>query len=368
MTSPNNLIAVLARLKLEQPQNLAVQAFDVDYFRSLTPDLQARLLACMKSGMEIPGSEMGCYAGHPSDYDDLCPFFSKVLSAHHRVSNDSIHTSSWDIDAIKQEHGIDALDLGALGLPALSTRIRVGRNLEDFPLPAAMSRTQRTTLESHIAGMFDHLNSNEEFQGQYYSLTPGHPKQIDEASYARLIKRHLMFRDMSSDPYLETSGISGNWPHGRGCFIGEQQEFLVWVGEEDHLRIMCMEQTNQLEPIFRRLKSALDRIEGLGNTRFAHSDRFGNITSCPTNLGTGMRASVHLPLPKLTRDGSLEQVKKIAKRHGLAVRGMGGEHTPIGDDGTIDLSPSGRFCITEAEILISLYKGILALSEAEREV
>jgi len=61
-----------------------------------------------------------------------------------------------------------------------------------------------------------------------------------------------------------------------------------------------------------------------------------------------MRASLHLAIPNLCKDGTEKEAKIIAKTLGLSVRGMGGEHTPIGKDGTVDISPSARFCITEA--------------------
>jgi len=80
----------------------------------------------------------------------------------------------------------------------------------------------------------------------------------------------------------------------------------------------------------------------------AYGDGIGVVTSCPTNAGTGMRASVHIALPNLTADGTEAKAKAICKPLGLSVRGIGGEHTPIGKDGTVDISPSARFCITEA--------------------
>ena len=95
------------------------------------------------------------------------------------------------------------------------------------------------------------------------------------------------------------------------------------------------------------------------------SDKFGYIHSCPTNLGTGMRASLHIQLPNLTADGTDTAAKAVAKPLGLSVRGLGGEHTPIGADGTVDISPSARFCIKEAEIITALYKGIEQLKAAE---
>ena len=85
------------------------------------------------------------------------------------------------------------------------------------------------------------------------------------------------------------------------------------------------------------------------------------MTSCPSNLGTGMRASVHVKVPNLTSDGTDLKAKEAAKPLGLSVRGTGGEHTPIGADGTIDLSPSNRLFITEAEIITKLYNGELGI-------
>jgi creatine kinase len=89
------------------------------------------------------------------------------------------------------------------------------------------------------------------------------------------------------------------------------------------------------------------------------------VTSCPTNLGTGMRASVLIQIPKLTSGGSDAKAKAICKPLGLSVRGMGGEHTPIGADGTCDISPSARFLITEAQIVQALFKGVEALKAEE---
>jgi hypothetical protein len=78
-----------------------------------------------------------------------------------------------------------------------------------------------------------------------------------------------------------------------------------------------------------------------------------------------MRASLHIKLPNLCSDGTDTKAKVICQPLGLSVRGLGGEHTPIGADGTVDISPSARFCITEAEIITALYQGIEQLKAAE---
>lgn len=77
-----------------------------------------------------------------------------------------------------------------------------------------------------------------------------------------------------------------------------------------------------------------------------------------------MRASVHVQLPNLCADGTDTEAKKVCKPLGLSVRGTGGEHTPI-ENGVVDISPSQRFCISEAEIVVALYSGIKLLKEEE---
>jgi len=69
-----------------------------------------------------------------------------------------------------------------------------------------------------------------------------------------------MFKDMSSDSYLVTAGISADWPHGRGCYVSADKGFIIWVGEEDHLRIMCMKKGTILNEVFDRLKVAVDVV------------------------------------------------------------------------------------------------------------
>lgn len=70
-----------------------------------------------------------------------------------------------------------------------------------------------------------------------------------------------MFKDMSADSFLLGAGIACDWPHGRGCYISEDKEFIIWVGEEDHLRIMCMKKGKLLNEVFDRLKVAVEVVE-----------------------------------------------------------------------------------------------------------
>jgi creatine kinase len=144
----------------------------------------------------------------------------------------------------------------------------------------------------------------EAFGGRYVSLTPGHPCLINAQEYQQLVDSHIMYKDMSVEPSLKDHRVAADWPFGRGCYISADKGFIIWVGEEDHLRIMAMQKGTILNKVFDRLKAAIDMVENLIPGGCSKTPEFGVVTSCPTNMGTGMRASVHIPLPRLCADGT----------------------------------------------------------------
>lgn len=361
----DDLLERIEEIRASHPGNKAIQSFDPCYYHSLTPQLQKRLLDCMRSGIENPDSDMGCYARFFDDYEQLDPFFSKVIALHHGENNHGSHRSNWHIE----NHGDNPqLDLSCLGLERLSLRIRVGRNFSDLPLTSAMQRSDRLDLENRMVQVFEQLQGQPDLSGKYNSLTPGHANQMCAQEHKGLIEDHVMFKNMDSDPYLAAAGIAGDWPHGRGCYYTNDRKFVVWVGEEDHLRIMYMDKATSLKPILDGLHSVLEAMENASSGQFASSSSYGFVTTCPTNLGTGMRASAHIQLPNLTRDGTVDKVKAVAEPLGLSVRGLGGEHTPIGQDGTVDISPRARLYVTEGQIVSKLFHGLKALKEAENQL
>jgi protein-arginine kinase len=354
-------------IKKSNPGNIAMNVFDIEWFKGLKEKDQKALLQIVNSGLENPDSEMGCYAMNPSDYDKFRKFFKPALEKYHKVNLDErTHITSWDLNTVQGLPADGKLDVSKFGLGPLSMRIRTGRNLQKFPLAGSMSKNDRVEMEKAMGAVFKELIANPAFGGEYVSLTPGHPNQISDARYNELVKQHIMFKNMANDSFLVQAGIASDWPHGRGCYFSADRGFIIWVGEEDHLRIMCMKKSTCINEVFDRLKAAIDVTEKLIPGGCAKSKDFGVVTSCPTNMGTGMRASVHLKLPNLTKDGTDTKAKEICKPFGLGVRGLGGEHTPIGADGTVDISPKARFCITEAEIAGALYKGVEKVWRAEQ--
>ena len=118
---------------------------------------------------------------------------------------------------------------------------------------------------------------------------------MSEADQKQLIADHFLFKE--GDRFLEACGLNRDWPSGRGIFHNNEKTFLVWVNEEDQLRIISMQNGADIGAVFTRLSKACSEIEKVAE--FSHDDHLGYITSCPTNLGTALRASVHIKLPNL---------------------------------------------------------------------
>ena len=355
-------------IAVAHPGNLMARHFNPDYFDGLNETDKARVLQIIKSGLDNPDSQMGIYAMACDDYDRFAPLLDPMIRDYHNIEPDR---------DIRQHHNwgnhkgaqTSALDLAAIDpqLATVSTRIRIGRNLTGFPLPGDMSRAERVAMEARAIEAFKALRDRDASGGRYLSLTPGSPYQISHDEYLTRIKAHQMFKDMSADRYLAAAGIAGDWPHGRGMYLSEHEDFMIWVGEEDHLRIMVMHRSGNLLALLTRLYHLLSLLETV-LPPFATSPVYGIVTSCPTNLGTAMRASVHLPLPHLTDNGTdLTRLKAEAQRLGMAVRGVAGEHSGAGAGGLVDLSPAARLGISESEIISRLFNGVKVLWALEQD-
>lgn len=236
----------------------------------------------------------------------------------------------------------------------LSTRIRVGRNLADFPLGPGISEEQRNQVENYVVTALNKFQG--ELKGKYYSLG-----SMSERDRQQLIDDHFLFKE--GDRFLQAAGLNREWPAGRGIFHNDAKTFLVWVNEEDQLRIISMEKGADIKAVFTRLSRAATLIEQ--EARFAHDNHLGYITSCPTNLGTALRASVHIKLPLLGKQKDMFQ--SIADRYYVQIRGIHGEHSET-DDGIFDISNRRRLGRSEVDLVQDMYNGVKAMIRAEQQL
>lgn len=301
----------------------------------------------IQSGLTNKDSSIGVYAGDEACYSSFAPLFDKIIETYHNYSAKAVHQQNLTVSGLPK---MPSLDKG--GDKILSTRIRVARNLKDFPLPPALTDGERKTVEQKIIHALSQLRND--LSGSYYPLY-----EMDEKNRIALTQDHFLFK--KGDRFLEAAGVNRDWPSARGIFHSTDKKFLVWINEEDQLRIISMEQGGDLHSVFDRLARAILAIEE--KLVFAFNDHLGYITSCPTNLGTAMRASVHVRLPNI---GRAENFHNICDDLGLSARGIHGEHSEA-EGGVWDISNKQRLGITEVQCVKRLYEGVKTLIETDEK-
>lgn len=300
----------------------------------------------IQSGVDNPDSSVGIYAGDPESYQMLASIFNPIIQEYHGYDL-SGHKSDFSLEGLPTEN------LDPEGKYVVSTRIRVGRNFAAYAFPSAISGEDRAALEAKVLEVVATLP--EDLKGEYLPLTG-----MEESLRAELVAKHQLFKQ--GDRFLESAGVNRDWPNNRGIFRSHDELFLIWVVEEDSMRIMSMQKGADIAAVFNRLKSGLEHINS--KIEFAFDPKLGYLTTCPTNLGTGMRASVHIRIPLLSAEPNF---KEVCADLGLSIRGIHGEHSDS-EGGVYDISNKRRLGITEREIYQELYEGVQKLIQLESEL
>merc|ERR1712168_1072615 len=282
---------------------------------------------------------------------DFAPVFEPLICEYHGISPSDRHTS--DMDFTKIQGNIVA------GAPVHSTRIRVGRSIDGFGLSPGITKEQRVGVEKLMSSAVQQFQG--ELSGKYYPLTG-----MDESVRQQLVDDHFLF--VSGDRNLTVAGMERDWPEGRGIFHNEDKTFLIWVNEEDQLRIISMQEGKDVKGVFERLargiKAVEDCIKAECGKSFMLDEKYGYIHSCPTNLGAGMRASVHVTLPGWHRAG-LDKLKKRCEELAVQPRGTRGESGGHIDD-TYDISNKHRLGYSEVELVQNMINAVNTLLDEDQ--
>jgi len=143
--------------------------------------------------------------------------------------------------------------------------------------------------------------------------------------------------------------------------MNRNRNFVVWVNEEDHVRIISMEKGANVKQVYKRLVAGIQLLEK--SLKFVYHEKFGYLTFCPTNIGTGLRASVHVKLPKLAASGKLNA---MCESLNLQARGLNGEsQKTMSKEGIYDISNKIRIGKSEFELVNSMCLGIKKLLDEE---
>src|SRR5438045_4021074 len=186
----------------------------------------------------------------------------------------------------------------------ISSRIRLARNLAAFPFTNRASSYQKAEIESQLRERIAKMELE--------------PKlgYVNVPTLSTLDRQFLVERQLISRELAAAEGP-------RGVALGPQETVSLMVNEEDHVRLQVMRSGFTLEEAWQEI----DRVDDILEQRvsYAFSDDFGYLTACPTNVGTGMRASVMLHLPALDATKQIEKVFRALQKINLAVRGLYGE-------------------------------------------
>ncbi|KAM9293933.1 creatine kinase B-type [Gastrophryne carolinensis] len=312
---------------------------------------------CIQTGVDNPGHPyiltVGCAAGDEESYDVFKELFDPIIEDRHGgYKPTDKHKTDLNSENLK---GGDDLDPNYV----LSSRVRTGRSIRGFCLPPHCSRGERRAVEKLSTEALASLDGD--LKGKYYAL-----KNMTDAEQQQLIDDHFLF-DKPVSPLLLASGMARDWPDARGIWHNENKTFLVWINEEDHLRVISMQKGGNMKEVFKRFCDGLTRIENLFKQKghpFMWNEHLGYILTCPSNLGTGLRAGVHIKLPNLSKN---DKFGDILKRLRLQKRGTGGVDTAaVG--GVFDISNADRLGFSEVELVQMLVDGVKLLIEMEKRL
>jgi len=226
---------------------------------------------------------------------------------------------------------------GPLADIVISSRIRLARNLAGYKFLSRCSNSEKSEILDKLRDVMMSLDLGDKVFYVSVDKAPTLNKHF-------LVERHLISRHHAF----------GKGP--RGVVIAEREFFTAMINEEDHLRIQVLKAGCQLSDCARQINRIDDMIEE--KVDFAFSPRYGYLTACPTNVGTGIRVSVMLHLPALKMTGQIEKFFNAARDMNLAVRGLFGEGTEAASD-LYQLSNQATLGVTEPEIVSRFEKTII---------
>jgi hypothetical protein len=185
------------------------------------------------SGCKNVDSGIGVYLGSHESYSLFSPLMDKIIQQYHGHSPSAKHmpeTANNKLQASPFTEEESKL--------IRSTRIRVGRNLAGFPLGPGLRSSERVKVEQTITTALNKFDG--ELKGTYYSLS-----SLSDADRKQLIDDHFLFKE--GDRFLEACGLNREWPANRGIYHNDDKTFLVWVNEEDQLRIISMQNGSNVQ-------------------------------------------------------------------------------------------------------------------------
>jgi protein arginine kinase len=231
----------------------------------------------------------------------------------------------------------------------ISSRIRLARNLADYPFLSRATEADRAAIESNLRTAVSSLKASQRLSEATLYIDVGKLEHIDRQF---LVERQLISRELA-----DANGA-------RAVVIDPAEKFSLMINEEDHLRLQVMQSGLNLTSAWEQMTQLDDLLEE--QVTYAFGDKLGYLTACPTNVGTGIRVSVMLHLPGLVITRQIEKVFKSLQKINLAVRGLYGEGSQAMGD-FYQISNQITLGQTEEELITKVADIVPVLIEYERQ-
>jgi creatine kinase len=339
----------------------------------------------IQSGVSLPWGARpprgcGIYAGDAESYQVFAPMLVPILEDYHHfrsVARTKHKNSSTIKPRSKNIRGqpnpllrrqVTNLNPGYVlqqkldpeGQFILHSRMRVARSIEGFCFNPKISREDRRKLEGLFQECVQDWKDDPDIGGSYVRVM-----DMSNDQHKDLIQRHILFHD--PDEYSLSAGLGRDWPDARGIFLNsaEDPELMIWLNAEDHLRVISMSKGGDLLGVFTRLSKVLNALERSLKDRghsFAIDPRLGFLNTSPENLGTALRASVFVKLPRLGQQPGFEDLLDRLRLE-VSSRFKGDKAT-----GIFDIANSERLGQSEVQLINAMINGVGILIALEKRL
>jgi len=230
----------------------------------------------------------------------------------------------------------------------MSSRIRLARNLNEYPFPLRMNNVQAGEIINKMKKIISE-SGMEELQNFLFV----HMQDLGDIDKQVLVEKHLISPDLAANK------------KDSAAIISRDEKISIMINEEDHLRIQVIYQGMKLADALKLGNKIDDLIAKKSN--YAFSSNYGYLTFCPTNIGTGLRASVMMHLPALVMTGYIKKILEVCNKLNMAVRGIYGEHSSaLGN--MFQVSNQVTLGQTEEEIVTGITNAAMQIIEQEAAV
>lgn len=357
--------------------------------RYLTPEIYAELKDkktrsgvtledLIKSGVSLPWGARpprgcGVYAGDAESYRVFAKLLVPILEDYHhfrmvpRQRQASVVTARGRPNPLLRRQVTNLnpnyvlqQQLDPEGQFILHSRMRVARSIKGFRFSPVISRENRRKLEQIFCECIEDWKDDPDVGGTYLKVM-----DMSNEQHAELIQRHILFHD--PDEYSISAGMGRDWPDARGIFLNSEEDpnLIIWLNFEDHLRIISTSKGGDLLGVFTRLTKVLGKLDMSLRERgyvYCMHPRLGFLNASPENLGTALRASVFVKLPRLGQQPGFEDLidrlrLEVSSRFNV-------EKSP----GIYDIANAERLGQSEVQLINTMINGVGILISLEKKL